>query len=183
MKALVIGVPGVGKTAVLKKAKEKLPDHKVLNFGTQMLETAKKQGIIEHRDQIRKLQPKKMKELQKKAAEKIAKKKNILIDTHLTQQTPKGILPGMPKWILNELSIDKVILIEAKPENINKRRKKDETRERSDFKLPPEEHQKLNRYYAATASTLTGALIKIIKNKEGKINKAAEQLANTMEEK
>ncbi len=183
MKALVIGIPGVGKTTVLNKAKEKLPNYKVLNFGTQMLKTAKKQGTVEDRDQLRKLPANQTKKLQEKTAKKLNKKENILIDTHLAVETPKGILPGMPKWILNKLNIDRIILIESKPQNINKRREKDQSRERSDFKLPPKEHQELNRHYAATASTLTGALVKIIKNKQGKINKAAKQLAETMEEK
>ncbi len=180
MKAIIIGIPGVGKTTVLEKAAEQLEGYEITNFGTEMLKTAKKQNIVKHRDQLRKLSPEKTKELQKKTAEKIEKKENLLIDTHLSIETPKGIIPGMPKWAAEKINLNRIILIEAEPKKIKKRRKKDKTRKRSDFTLPPKQHQKMNRYYAATVSTLTGALIKIIKNRENQVEKAAKELEKTI---
>lgn len=183
MKTLIIGAPGVGKTTVLKKAKDKLKNYETINFGTEMLKTAKKKNLAKNRDELRKIPKEKNKKIQKKTAKKIKKKKKTLIDTHLAIETPKGILPGMPKWVLKELNPDSIILIEAKPEELEKRRKKDKSRKRDDFKTQPTLHQELNRAYATTASTETGALIKIINNEEGKVDKAAEELVKTLEEK
>lgn len=182
MKAIIIGIPGVGKTTVLKEASKQLPKYETVNFGTKMLETAKKREIVEDRDQLRKLSPEKTKKLQKETAKKMKKKKKLLIDTHLAIETPKGIVPGIPKWVAEKIKPDRIILIEAEPNEIRSRRKKDKTRKRSDFTLPPEQHQKLNRYYAASISTITGAVIKIIKNKPNKSKKAGKELVKTMKE-
>ncbi len=182
MKALIIGVPGVGKTTILKGALEKLENYKTINFGTEMLKAGKEKGIVKNRDQLRKLNPEKEKKLQLKAVKKIKKEQNLLIDTHLAIETKKGLLPGMPHRILKEINPERIILIETNAEDIIKRRRKDETREREDFKIDPATHQDINRAHAATASTLTGALIKIIKNQEGKIDKAVDELVNTLEE-
>jgi len=180
MKAIIVGVPGVGKTTVMEKAKKKLPEYQIMKFGTKMLETAKKQEKAQNRDQIRKLSPEKIKELQRKTMEKIKQKENLLVDTHLAVETPKGIVPGMPKWAIEKTNLDRIILIEGKPEEIKKRRKKDKTRKRDDFQLNPKEHQKINRYYAATVSTITSSPIKIIKNKPNKAEEAAEKLEKTI---
>ncbi|MFW5902820.1 MAG: adenylate kinase [archaeon] len=180
MKTIIVGIPGVGKTTVIEKAKKKLSEYQTINFGTKMLETARKQGLVENRDQLRKLSPKKTKKLQKKTAKEIKKKKNLLIDTHLAIESKKGITPGMPKWIVEKINLDRVILIEAEPEKIKERRKKDKTRKRNDFKLTPKQHQKINRYYAATISTLTGAPVKIIKNRENQAEKAANEMIKTL---
>lgn len=182
MKVLVIGIPGVGKTTVIKESLRETTHYEVVNFGTEMLKTGKEKEVVENRDELRNLPPKKGKELQKKTAERLSKKENVIIDTHLAIETPKGILPGIPRWILEEIDIDRVVLIEADPKEVKARRKKDKSRERSDFQLPAELHQELNRNYAAVVSTFTGALIKIIKNEENKINEAAEELRKTLTE-
>lgn len=182
MKALIIGVPGVGKTTILKRTLEKLGNYKETNFGTEMLKAGKEKGLVKNRDQLRNLPPKKEKKLQLKAVKQIKKEQNLLIDTHLAIETKKGLLPGMPHKLLKEINPERIVLIETNAEEIKKRRRKDKTRERKDFQIDPATHQDINRAHAATASTLTGALIKIIKNEEGKIDKAVKELVKTLEE-
>ena len=115
---VIVGVPGVGSTTVTTKAVEELKkegvEYKIVNFGTVTFEIAKEEGLVEHRDQLRKLPPETQKKIQKLAGKRIAemaKESNIVVDTHSTIKTPKGYLPGLPAWVLEELN-PKVFLFE-----------------------------------------------------------------------
>ena len=64
---------------------------------------------MEDRDSLRKLSPDLQKEVQKNAAQSIREKSeqsNIIVDTHCTIKTPSGFLPGLPKWVLDQLKPD-----------------------------------------------------------------------------
>lgn len=175
MKIIVTGVPGVGKSTVINGVCEKL-NYRVFNFGDIMLEKAKEMGV-KNRDEIRKLPSERQRELQKIAGEYLGSLDNIIIDTHMSIKTPSGYLPGLPEWVLKAIKPSMLVLIEADPESIDARRKKDETRYR-DPEGPAgiELHQMMNRYFAASCSVLTGATVVIIKNEEGKVNEAVELL-------
>jgi len=87
---VIVGVPGVGSTTVTNKAIEELKkegiEYKIVNFGTVMFEIAKEEGLVEHRDQLRKLPPEEQKRIQKLAGKKIAemaKESNIVVDTQV----------------------------------------------------------------------------------------------------
>jgi len=190
MLVVLTGIPGSGKTTLAKRALEILKEeegksqYEILNYGDIAFEIAKERDNVQNRDEIRKLKLSEQKEIQRLAAKRIAnasKDKSVIIDTHCTISTPKGYIPGLPEWVLRELQPDLMIIIEASPEEIVKRRKKDETRERDDeIKSEIKLHQELNRFIAMSYSTLTGAAVKIIKNPEDKIDETARKLAEIL---
>src|SRR5664279_1675739 len=74
MKVVVIaGIPGSGSTTVLSKALEEL-DYMHVNYGDVMLEIAKGDGLVDNRDDLRKLSPDIQKEVQENAAQSIREK-------------------------------------------------------------------------------------------------------------
>lgn len=184
MKVVVVaGIPGAGSTTVLKHALKQL-DYIHVNYGDVMLRVAQDRDLTDDRDSIRKLPPDTQKEIQKAAAKSIremAQKNNIVVDTHCTIKTSAGFLPGLPKWVLDELKPDTFILIEADDDEILFRRIEDKTRIRDterikDIRL----HQQLNRAIAMAYAALVGATVKIIENHDGKIDDAVEEMINTL---
>lgn len=184
MKVVVTGTPGAGKTTVLNKALEKVSGYKVVNYGDKMLEVALEEKLVNHRDELRKLPVEDQRRIQKVAARKIAEEArevNIIVDTHCTISTPKGFLPGLPKWVLDELQPDLIVIIEANPDEIFVRRIKDATRVRDiEYVHGIEEHQYMNRAAAMAYSMYTGAAVKVIKNHDGELEKAATELAEVL---
>lgn len=181
---VVTGVPGVGKTTVidaaLKAAKREGINVTLTNYGTVMFEIAKAKGLVENRDQMRKLPSSVQREVQKLAAKRIAETARegiVLVDTHMLINTPEGFLPGIPVWVAENLRPSVLVLVEADPEEIRNRRKKDETRER-DIQLVEEIrlHQEMCRAAAAACATLTGATIAVVPNHDGKAHEAAEMV-------
>ena len=181
MRIIIAGIPGAGKTTVLKEAL-KIKDMEVINYGDVMFEIAKQYGI-KSRDEIRKLPYEKQLELQLEAAKKIAEKENVIIDTHCTIKTPYGYLPGLPYNVLKILQPKRIILVEASPHEIEERRKKDaEIRQRDiESKEEIELHQIMNRIAAMNYATLTNAIVKIVKNKQGKIEEAAKEVVKALD--
>jgi len=182
MRVVVAGIPGAGKTTVLNEALKR-KSMEVINYGDVMFEMAKEHDIT-NRHEIRKQQQEKQRDLQIKAAKKIAEKENVIIDTHCTIKTPYGYLPGLPYDVLQILQPKRIILIEALPEEIEARRNKDaEIRQRDvEGKEEIEMHQMMNRIAAMSYATLTNATVKIVKNREGKLQEAAKELAMALED-
>ncbi|HDI72558.1 MAG: adenylate kinase [Candidatus Altiarchaeales archaeon] len=188
MLAVLTGIPGTGKTTVAKKALEILRgdniSYELVTYGDIMFDIAKSENLVEDRDQMRKLNPEQQKKIQKEAARRISEMgagKNIIVDTHCTIRTPRGYLPGLPKWVLDELKPDVFIIIEAKPKEIAMRRQEDKTRQR-DGELTEEIrlHQELNRDIAMAYSVLSGCTVKIVKNPQGRIDEAARNMSEIL---
>jgi len=193
MLVVMTGVPGVGKSTVVKKAfelaKEKglKLDYEMVNFGDMMLKTASGQGLVKHRDEMRQLPVDKQHAIQKSAAKEIrrlADGGNIILDTHAAIETPNGFIPGMPEWVLRELKPDVIVVLESRPEDINKFRKKDignDFRRREVDNLEGiERHQNVNRSIAVAYSVFTGTPVKIIWKPEGTLPQAAETLLGVL---
>lgn len=182
---VVTGTPGAGKTTVLKKVMEKIGNrYKIVNYGDIMLEIARERKLVENRDEIRKLDANIQREIQKEAAKKIsemAKDSNIIVDTHCLIKTPEGYLPGLPIWVLEELRPNVIVLIEANPDEIIRRRERDKTRYR-DVEMEKELklHQEMNRAIATAYAMITGATVKIVENHDGKLNEAVEELLKVL---
>src|SRR5664280_99603 len=184
MKVVVIaGIPGSGSTTVLSKALEEL-DYMHVNYGDVMLEIAKGDGLVDNRDDLRKLSPDIQKEVQENAAQSIREKSeqsNIIVDTHCTINTPSGFLPGLPKWVLDQLKPDMFVLLEADGDEILKRRISDTTRNRDSERLKDIElHQEMNRAASMAYAVLTGATVKIVENHDNKLDEAVEEMVKTL---
>ncbi len=176
MRTVVTGVPGVGKTSVMEGvAKEK--GFLIVNFGTVMFEVAKAEGLIEHRDELRKLKVEQQKHIQEKAAEKIHEMGNVIVDTHCTIKTHGGYYPGLPEWVLRKLEPDRILLVEASVEEIAHRRGRDKTRTRdADSEAEIDEHQMINRYVAMAYATISGASVKIVFNHDNGLDAAIKEV-------
>jgi len=178
---VVTGIPGVGKTTVMKKAAEGI-DIEFVTFGTVMTEIAKEIGLVKDRDEMRKLTLGQQKDLQIKSAEKIARMGNVILDTHCTVKTPKGYMPGLPEWVIKKLNPTAIVVVEADPEEIYNRRAGDPTRNRDpDTKEQIEEHQMINRAAAMSYATLSGATVKIVYNHDNAVDDAVKQTAPVLE--
>lgn len=184
---IVTGVPGVGKTTVLAAAiaacKERGADVQHLNYGDIMFQEAKAKGLVKERDMMRRLSVKQQVSLQLRAAKKIfakASKSNVILDTHMFIRTPDGYMPGIPSWVGELLAPDAVVLLEADPEEISRRRAKDaaiRTRE-ADSAAKVNEHQLLGRAGAAALSVQTGCTVALAENREGAHVEAAHVIAD-----
>lgn len=174
---VVTGIPGVGKTTVMKKAAEGM-DIEFVTFGTVMSDMAIETGLVKDRDEMRKLTLEQQKDLQIKSAEKIAKMGNVILDTHCTVKTPKGYMPGLPEWVVKRINPTAIVLVEAEPTEIFNRRANDPTRNRDpDTKEQINEHQMINRAAAMAYAALTGATVKIVFNHDNAIEDAVKQVS------
>jgi adenylate kinase len=172
---VVTGIPGLGKTTVMKKAAEGM-DIQFVTFGTVMIEIAQELGLVKDRDDMRKLTLKQQKDLQVKSAEKVASMGNVILDTHCTVKTPKGYMPGLPEWVVKKINPTAIVLVEADPEEIYNRRASDKTRSRDpDTKEQINEHQMMNRAAAMAYAALTGSTVKIVFNHDNAIEDAVKQ--------
>ena len=185
---VVSGVPGVGKTTVVTDGIRKVEDRvnvSLITYGSVMFEIAQKRRLVETRDDLRKLPVKKQREVQKLAGERIAamsRSQVVVVDTHtLIQTADGGFLIGLPKWVAEAIRPASIVLVEADPENIAKRRAKDATRTRDEQLVDSiASHQLLCRAAAVTVGTLTGATVMILKNVEGKAEEAATAFADLL---
>ncbi len=185
MKVVVIaGIPGSGSTTVLNSALENL-DYEHVNYGDVMLRIAQELGLADDRDSIRKLSPDVQKEVQRKAAKNIremSKENNIIVDTHCTIKTPLGFLPGLPKWVLEELKPDQFVLIEADGDEILLRRINDTSRIRDVEKFKDINlHQQMNRAVSMAYAALTGATVQIIMNHDNQLDESVAEIIKTLE--
>lgn len=184
---VVSGVPGVGKTTVVTAALRMVQDRiniSLVTYGTIMFEIAQRKGLVENRDELRMLPIKVQREIQKLAGERIAamsESQVVVVDTHTLIQTADGFLIGLPKWVAEALQPASIVLVEADPKNIARRRVRDDTRTRDEQLVEKiVAHQLLCRSAAVAVGTLTGATVKVIRNIEGKSEKAATEFAELL---
>ena len=185
-KVIVVGIPGVGKTTVVSKVVEKLnalnKSVSVHSFGTVMFEEAKKNGLKD-RDDLRKLTVEEQKNLQKKAAEKIAEHQEniVIIDTHAFISTKEGYYPGLPHYVIQILKPTHFIAVSAKPDEIYNRRTNDDTRDRDIISIGSiKEELDVQDAMLSSCSVLSGSPMKVVLNTEGKVEVAADSIINAI---
>jgi adenylate kinase len=184
-RAIIVGIPGVGKTTVITRAAEILNQKRkttVVVFGTVMFEEAKKMGL-KSRDEMRRMPVEDQRRLQEMAAQRIADMKDdiVLIDTHLFINTSEGYYPGLPMRLLNIMKPTNMVMVAADAQEIADRRMTDQTRQRDIASA--ENIQKeldISRVMVASCSILTGAPFAIIMNSDGKIDEAATNIAKML---
>jgi adenylate kinase len=184
-RAVIVGIPGVGKTTVITRAAEILNKKRkttIVVFGTVMFEEAKKIGL-KSRDEMRRMPVEDQRRLQEMAAQRIAEMNDdiLLVDTHLFINTGEGYYPGLPMRLLNIMKPTNMIMVAADAIEIAKRRKTDLTRRRDI--ISAENIQKeldISRMMVASCSILTGAPFAIIMNNDGQVDEAAANIARTL---
>jgi adenylate kinase len=184
-RAIIVGIPGVGKTTVITRANEMLMQKRkaeVVVFGTVMFEEAKKMGL-KNRDEMRIMPIEDQRRLQEMAAQRITEMKDdiVLIDTHLFINTEEGYYPGLPMRLLSIMNPTNLVMVAADPIEIAERRKTDQTRKRD--VASAEKIQKeldISRIMVASCSILTGAPFAIIMNNNGQVAEAAANIAKIL---
>ena len=185
-RAIIVGIPGVGKTTVISRAAELLNQKRkttVVVFGTLMFEEAKVKMGIKHRDEMRGMPVEEQRRLQEMAAQRIADMKDgiVLVDTHLFINTGEGYYPGLPMRLLNIMKPTNLVMISADPNEIAGRRKADQTRQRDIISAETVQKElDISREMVATCSILTGAPFAIIVNSDGKVDEAAANIAKIL---
>jgi adenylate kinase len=184
---IVVGLSGVGKGTVLEEAKMLADeDYEVVNYGDRMFETAQEQGLADHRDEMKNIDTDTYRDLQADAAESIAEDaedQNIIVETHAAIRTPFGYIPGLPKWVAENLEPGKIIMLDASSEAIYQR-SQEADRDRDTEKAGIEgitEYRETAKQMASAVSVLTGAYLQIIENKDGQAEEAAEELVETLQ--
>jgi len=191
---VVTGVPGVGKTTVighLEKlaASEGLKLH-VVNFGSYMLDTAMKEGLVASRDEIRRLPLRRQLKLQALAAERIVADAAerlgddgyLIVDTHALVKTAAGYWPGLPRHVLDHLKPDMIVVIEASPEEVAARQERDKTRFRADVGGVEGVKRLMENARAASFASAVhyASTVAIVENREGRAEEAARQILEYM---
>ncbi len=184
-RAIIVGIPGVGKTTLITRAAEMLNQARkttVVIFGTVMFEEAKKMGL-KNRDEMRRMSIEDQRRLQDLAAQRITEMKDdiVMIDTHLFINTDEGYYPGLPMRLLSIMKPTNIVMVAADPSEIAERRKSDQTRQRDIASA--ENIQKeldISRVMVASCSILTGAPFAIIMNNDGQMGAAAANIAKIL---
>ena len=185
-RAIIVGIPGVGKTTLITRAAEILNQKRkttVVIFGTVMFEEAKKRIGLKNRDELRRMAVEDQRRLQDLAAQRITEMNDdiVIIDTHLFINTDEGYYPGLPMRLLSIMKPTNMVMVAADPSEIAARRKSDQTRQRDIASA--ENIQKeldISRVMVASCSILTGAPFAIIMNNDGQMGEAAANIAKIL---
>lgn len=186
---LVLGPSGVGKTAVMTRALEGRKDVKVVNFGHITQEVVGGDRDKFRREatlsDARKMQVKVAKKLS--AMAKREKGGLFIVTSHSVMFKSGGFWPGFPRWVMDELDLSMIVLVSGIPEEIAARKSADnlagKTEGRTRDEIPLETilaEQDVGRGVAYAYSMYSGAIVKEIVNRQGKLDGAAEELRNCL---
>jgi adenylate kinase len=177
---LVSGVTGVGLSSVCQAVRSKLgDDYKLINFGDVMLEQAATAGITTDRSELATLTQTQTRRLQRRAGEFVADeaaRTNVILSTHLAVETEVGYVQGLPEEVLQDVSPNEFILVEADPETILNRRAEAGTERATATERKVAFEQHLNRSAALQYARDQDAPVQFLEN-EGSIGEAADRLA------
>ncbi|MFL6349290.1 MAG: adenylate kinase [Nitrososphaeraceae archaeon] len=187
-RVIIGGIPGVGKTSVIslavKSLKEKGQNAKVVVFGTEMFEEAKRTAGVKNRDELRKLSLKDQRRLQDTTAKRIAEMRDniVIVDTHIFVRTGGGnYYPGLPMRLLDIIKPTSFIMIIADATEIVNRRKNDTSRARDAISTQQIQYEiDISKLMVATCSILTGAPFIIIANNDTKMDDAVSSVARVL---
>ncbi len=180
---LVVGISGVGKSTVIRRAlKEMKKEIKWVNYGDLMLEVLKDMGVNVMRDEMKFLPIEKTINLQEKVVQRIREMPgDILLDTHLALESPYGYIPGVSSKAIANMDLAQIIVIEAPPEEIIKRRAKDTGKRKRLHQTEEDIRRQLDvdRAMASSLAVLKGVPLKIIVNID--LEKAVHEFINSLE--
>ena len=187
-RVIIGGIPGVGKTSItslaVKSLNEKGQNPKVVVFGTEMFEEAKRSAGVKNRDELRKLSVKDQRRLQDMTASRIAKMQEnvVIVDTHIFVRTGEGYYyPGLPMRLLDIIKPTSFVMIVADATEIVNRRQKDRSRTRDAISTQQVQFEiDISKLMVATCSILTGAPFIIITNNDNKMDEAVSSVAKVL---
>ncbi len=162
--AAVVGVPGVGKTSLCRRASESL-GYNYVNYGELMLGLASEKDLAYNLPELFKLDINIQHEIWRAAALKIKDKCNVLVDLHGIDHSELGYILSLPIEILKP---DIIVVIESSYDNILLRRQKDileKQRIIESFKVF-NEHKNILRIAMAVCSVILGCNLLILNNNE-----------------
>lgn len=157
----MVGVPGVGKTSLCKRASMELGCTYV-NYGKLMLEVARQERLAFTDSEMFSLDIDVQHHIWRAAAEKIKGMNNVIVDLHGVDQSSLGYLLSLPiETIFPEI----IVIIESSYSNIMKRRLGDssKTRKIENFKSL-KSHMKFLRGSMAACSVILGCTFKVLQN-------------------
>ena len=187
---MLLGIPGVGKTTLLQEAyntvKQSGQAIEMVTYSDVMLKRAQAEGLVSHRDEMRRLPATIQLRIQKEAAKEIAsmgEDQVVMVDTHALIRIGEGaFLPGVPSWVAETLKPTQVVCIEASPQEIMNRRSRDKSNRKRDLEDLEEVklHLNMSRFAALIISAQTGATLRIINNREGGLASTAMRLSEAL---
>jgi len=185
MLVMVVGMSASGKNAVVSRAMSKLDGFTHIVYGDYVVKYAKKLGLPEDRDELRRVADlKTFKKIQQRAARAIRLHsfgKNVILNTHAVVYKDGNILPGIPYQTLKILKPELIIVIDANERDIMLRRKRDRTRRRDKGDMATlSMMREATICTARTMSLLSGAPLRIIKNREGQIDAAVKEFLDAI---
>ncbi len=180
---LVVGISGVGKSTVIRRAlKEMEKEIKWVNYGDLMLDVLREMGVKISRDELKFLPIRETINLQEKVVQRINEMPGeVILDTHLALESPYGYIPGVSSQAVANMNLAQVIIIEAPPEEIIKRRARD-TGKRKRFHQTEEDIRRqldVDRAMASSLAVLKGVPLKIIVNID--LDRAVKEFIDSLE--
>ncbi|MCW4017104.1 MAG: AAA family ATPase [Candidatus Bathyarchaeota archaeon] len=181
-KIIVLGLSGTGKSTVIRSS-DFFKSFNYIVLGDFIKSIGEEATGKTDRDAIRReTRTKAFKQIQREAFKRLqeaAAKNDVIIDTHALVQTKSGLLPGLDFEFLKYVKPDLLVVMEADPEELVKRRKKDQGTLRNRDVNDLQEIafiQSLEREAGLVYSVYSAVPFRVINNRDGKIKEAAEDL-------
>ncbi|MDE1851519.1 MAG: AAA family ATPase [Candidatus Micrarchaeota archaeon] len=178
------GTPGSGKSTILSHLQEK--GVVVLNMGTEMQRVLEDKGKNLDRDKLRLMSGEDTLKTRMKVIKKIIdSKKDSIIDTHASIKQGNRYVPGFSIEELRSIRVKGIIYIDAKSEDILKRRKADTSRYRGDLgatEAEIDEHRTVNISILAAFALHLGIPLYIVENQEKKLEETVKDVDRIVKE-
>lgn len=178
------GTPGSGKSTILSKLQEK--GVMVLNMGTEMQKITAEKGSEVDRDKLRLMSGDDILKTRMRVIKRIIdSKKDTIIDTHASIKQGNRYVPGFSIDELRSIRVKGIIYIDAKSEDILKRRKGDSSRYRGDLgatEAEIDEHRTVNISILAAFALHLGIPLYIVENEENKLEDTVKDVDRIVKE-
>lgn len=183
---LVTGTPGAGKSTILDALSKKKPIN-LINLGNVMLNIAKEKQGIQNREDLGRMTEEQIRQNREDAfAGIIEKKKDSIIDTHLTIKYGRRYVPGVTIEELQKIRIKAIIYVDATSKEIWARRHSDESkadrRNMDDTEAEIDEQKAVNLAILSSCAIYLSIPIYIIYNSDGKVHEAEAELERIVKE-
>lgn len=160
--AMVVGVPGVGKTSLCRIASESL-GYNYVNYGRLMLQVAGERNLAYNLSELFQLDIAIQEEIWRSAAYIVKDQYNVLLDLHGIDRFKWGYFFSLPIEILEP---DIIIIVESSYDDVLIRRQNDNERKKrllEDYNVFTD-HKNILRVSMAVCSVIFGSYLVILEN-------------------